>query len=337
MLWPFSVGLCPTSAGRVLRALHVSLRRSPYVEQLCVPHTSHTARQLRGTYTPVMTIRGTKKPTIWLVVALCVIAVAVGASAVIAGVAESGKKTPVVASSPSKLPSALAVRPTRSSAPIPQQTRSPAPTPQQTRSPAPTPDPRQSFLKAPTTAAPEAVETPQAQAPAPAKQPARPAQQQKVCPTGVVTSGLMNITVTNERYTTVAGVRTEVDVIGQGIIRNGTTAPVYVYSSPPSIEGLDVNGRLTTYLDTNLDWKPAPGEPRPYQVTLQPGQELTYSVTRNGLSTGTLQQTVAWHVEPEDAVDRYSDFDTYNGCFQVPVTAPPGGTSIMNAYKPWGQ
>jgi hypothetical protein len=274
-----------------------------------------------------MTIRGTKKLTIWLVVALCVIAVAVAASAVIAGVAESGKKTPVVASSPTKQPPAPAVRPTRS----------PAPTAQKTREAAPTPDPTQSFLKAPTTAAPEAIQTPQAQAPAPAKQPARPAQQQKVCPTGVVTSGLMNITVTNERYTTVAGVLTEVDVIGQGIISNGTTAPVYVYSSPPSVEGLDVNGRLTTYLDTNLDWKPAPGEPRPYQVTLQPGQELTYSVTRNGLSTRTLQQTVAWHVKPEDAVDRYSDFDTYNGCFKVPVTAPPGGTSIMNSYKPWGQ
>lgn len=274
-----------------------------------------------------MTIRGTKKLTIWLVVALCVIAVAVAASAVIAGVAESGKKTPGAASSPSKQPPAPAVRPTRS----------PAPTAQQTRKAAPTPDSTHSFLKAPTTAAPEAIQTLQAQAPAPAKQPARPAQQQKVCPTGVVTSGLTNITVTNERYTTVAGMLTEVDVIGQGIIRNGTTAPVYVYSSPPSVEGLDVNGRLTTYLDTNLDWKPAPGEPRPYQVTLQHGQELTYSVTRNGLSTRTLQQTVAWHVKPEDAVDRYSDFDTYNGCFKVPVTAPPGGTSIMNSYKPWGQ
>ena len=275
-----------------------------------------------------MTIRGTKKLTVWLVVALCVIAVAVATSAVVAGVAESGKKTPVVASSPTKQPPAPVVRPTRSPAPTPQQTREAAAT---------TPDPTQSFLKAPTTAAPEAIQTPQAQAPAPARQPARPAQQQKVCPTGVVTSGLMNITVTNERYTTVAGVLTEVDVIGQGIIRNGTTAPVYVYSSPPSVEGLDVNGRLTTYLDTNLDWKPAPGEPRPYQVTLQPGQELTYSVTRNGLSTRTLQQTTAWHVKPEGAVDRYSDFDTYNGCFEVPVTAPQGGTSVMNSYKPWGQ
>lgn len=272
-----------------------------------------------------MTIRGTKKLTISLVVALCVIAVAVAASAVVAGVAESGKKTPVVASSPTKQPPAPAVRPTRSPAPIPQQTREASSTPA----------PMQPLLEAPAPAAPETIQT--LQAPAPTKQPGQSAQQQTVCPTGVVTSGLINITVTNERYTTVAGVLTEVDVIGQGIIRNGTTAPVYVYSSPPSVEGLDVNGRLTTYLDTDLDWKPAPGEPRPYQVTLKPGQELTYSVTRNGLSTRTLQQTTAWHVKPEDAVDRYSDFDTYNGCFEVPVTTPPGGTSIMNSYKPWGQ
>lgn len=273
-----------------------------------------------------MTIRGTRKPTIWLVVALCFIAVAVAAAAVVAGVAESSKKTPVVASLPIKQPPALTVRPTRSPA-----------TPQQTRQAAPSPAPTQSFQEAPATAAPEAIQT--LQAPAPSKQPARPAQQQTQtrCPTGVVTSGLTNVTVTNERYTTVAGLLTQVDVIGQGIIRNGTTAPVYVYSSPPSVEGLDVNGRLTTYLDTDLDWKPAPGEPRPYQVTLQPGQELTYSVSSVGVSTRTLQQTTAWHMEPEDAVDRYSDFDTYNGCFEVPVTAPPGGTSIMNSYKPWGQ
>jgi hypothetical protein len=153
----------------------------------------------------------------------------------------------------------------------------------------------------------------------------------------VVTSGLISITVTNERYTTVAGVLTQVDVIGQGIIRNGTTAPVYIYSSPPSVEGLDINGRLTTYLDTDLDWKPAPGEPRPLQVTLQPGQELTYSVSRKGLSTRTLQETTAWHVEPEDAVDRYSDFRTYADCMEVPITALPDGTSIVNSYKPWGQ
>lgn len=273
-----------------------------------------------------MTIRGTKKPTIWLVVALCVIAVALAASAVVVGVAESGKKTPVVASSPTKQPPA---------APTLRPTRSPAPTPQQTREASSTPAPMQPLLEAPAPAAPEAIQT--LQAPAPTKQPAQSAQQQKVCPTGVVTSGLINITVTNERYTTVAGVSTQVDIIGQGIIRNGTTAPVYIYSSPPSVEGLDVNGRLTTYLDTELDWKPTPGEPRPYQVTLQPGQELTYSVAHVGISTRTLQQTTAWHMEPEDAVDRYSDFDTYNGCFEVPVTAPSGGTSIMNSYKPWGQ
>lgn len=149
--------------------------------------------------------------------------------------------------------------------------------------------------------------------------------------------GLTVLTVTNERYTTVAGIRAVVDILGRGLIRNRTTAPVYIFDSAPSVKGLDVNGRVTTYLDTDFDWKPAPGEPRPPQITLHPGQDLTYTVHRSEISTEALRATVAWHVNPEDSVDYYADFRTYVDCPGVSVTALPGGTSIMNTYVPWGQ
>lgn len=265
-----------------------------------------------------------------LIALASVVAVGVAAGAIMAGVIESertaaNRKTASTAQ-PTAVASLQVVPPT--GAPGTATVR-PAPAPTSAPS-VPVPEP--------TAYAPEVIET--LHTPVPAQQSQQrpgPAPSKPVCPTGVVESGLTDITVTNERHTTVAGVSTMVDIAGQGLIRNRTTAPVYIFSSAPSVKGLDTNGRLTIYLDTDFNWKPAPGEPRPAQITLQPGEDLTYRVYRTGLYTSTLRETVAWYVNPEEAVDYYADFRTYADCPPVPVVALPGGTSIMNTYAPWGQ
>lgn len=266
-----------------------------------------------------------------LVVLVSVVGVAVAAGAIMAGVLETERSAANGKTGQTTGPTAVAslqvVRPT--AAPRTATSR-PAPAPTAAASVS---------VTEPTAYAPEVIETVQAAVPAgqpPQQQPA-PARQQTVCPPGVVESGLTDITVTNERHTTVAGGITMVDIVGQGLIRNRTTAPVYIFDSAPSVQGLDANGRLTIYLDTDFNWNPAPGQPRPAQITLQPGEELTYSVHRTGLYTETLRKTAAWYVNPEDSVDYYADFRTYVDCPEVSVVALPGGTSIMNTYVPWGQ
>ncbi len=140
----------------------------------------------------------------------------------------------------------------------------------------------------------------------------------------------------NERDS-VTNVFTVVDIQGHGAIRNDTTAPIHVFSSEPSVKGLDIDGRVTTYLDAEFDWKPAPGEPRPAQITLQPGPTLSYVVTEQGLSSSTLRKTKAWYVDPKDSVEGYSDFRTYVDCPAAPVAAISGGPGITNTYVPRGQ
>jgi hypothetical protein len=264
-----------------------------------------------------------------LIVLASVVAVGVAAGAIMAGVIESERTAANRKTASTAQPTAAASLQVVPPKGVPgTATVRPAPAP--TSAPSlPVPEP--------TAYAPEIIET--LHAPVPSQQAQRPAPvpPQTVCPTGVVESGLTDITVTNERYTTVAGVSTMVDIAGQGLIRNRTTTPVYIFDSAPSVRGLDTNGRLTIYLDTDFNWKPTPGEPRPAQITLQPGESLTYRVYRTGLYTSTLRETAAWYVNPEDAVDYYADFRTYVDCPDVSVVALPGGTSIMNTYVPWGQ
>lgn len=204
--------------------------------------------------------------------------------------------------------------------------------------PVPTSAPSAPVPAAPTAYTPEVIQTAQSAVP-PAQQqlPAPAAIPQTVCPSGVVESGMTDVTVVNERYTTVANISTEADVLGHGLIRNRTTAPVYIFDSAPSVKGLDVSGRLTFYLTGEFDWTPPVGQPRPPQITLQPGQDLTYTVRNNEVLTKTLRETAAWYVNPKDSVDYYSDFRTYADCPPLTVVALPGGTSIMNTYVPWGQ
>ena len=184
-----------------------------------------------------------------LVVMAGVAGFGVAAAAVIAGVVESDRTAAILKAGLTQQPtgvSSLQVLP-----PTAAGTATARPTPAPTSGPSlPVPEP--------TAYAPEVIETVQASVPPAHRPQQQPAQvrQQTVCPFGVVESGLTDITVTNERYTTVAGVRTMVDILG-------TTSPVYIFNSAPSVKGLDVNGRVTFYLDADFNWKPAPGEPRP--------------------------------------------------------------------------
>lgn len=264
-----------------------------------------------------------------LIVISCVAALGLVAGATVAGLVESKRSSGGLEAGATPQPTAVAslqvVRPTADG----NATVRPAP--------APTSAPSRP-VPGPMAYVPEVIETVRAPVPPaqPLQQQTAPTGKQTVCPSGVVESGLTDITVTNERYTTVAGVSTMVDVLGHGLIQNRTTAPMYIFNGAPAVRGLDVNGRVTIYLDSDFDWKPVPGEPRPAQILLQPGQNLTYTVQRRELSTETLHATTAWHVNPEDSVDYYADVQAYVGCPEVSVVALPGGPAIMNTYIPWG-
>lgn len=286
-----------------------------------------------------MNFWGIRKAPIWLIVVFSVIALTVTVGAIAAGFVESGKTTlgKTASTEDDKQSSSSTIHPIR-----------PTSTPRATERLRPTTKARPTAETVPTVAvptstiipgerepvAPKVVQTVQASPAFTQPSGQHPTPSATVCPSGVVTSGLTDITVTNERA---INVFTLVDIVGHGAISNDTTAPIDVYISSPSVKGLDVDGRVSTYLDTEFDWRPAPGEPRPAQVTIQPGQMLTYTVAEQGLSSSTLRKTTAWYVDPNDSVDRYSDFDTYANCPRVSVVAVPGGPSIMNSYVPRGQ
>lgn len=91
------------------------------------------------------------------------------------------------------------------------------------------------------------------------------------CPKGVVTSGLINMAVTNERPTTYSEIFTVADVAGHGAIRNGTNVAVNISTYGLSVAALDEEGMVVQYLRAELAWRPPAGVPRPAQVVLEPG------------------------------------------------------------------
>jgi hypothetical protein len=146
------------------------------------------------------------------------------------------------------------------------------------------------------------------------------------------------VSVVNERYSTSAEYSTMVDITGRGTIQNGTTAAVNVILYRPTVQGLDVNGRQTMmFFNGDMDYTPPPGVPRPYDIPLGPGENVTYHVTATQVPSATVRDTIAWHVDPASNIGDYTDFHIFRDCPDVPVSPPSGGASILNTYAPWGR
>lgn len=265
-----------------------------------------------------------------LIVTLSLLALAVAAAAVIAGVIESGRISPVKAAATPASPAPEAEAETEATLSVVRPTA--VPVPQSTPAPSPTTDTQQA-VPPPPAVAPEVIQTVQARPPA--QQP--PAQAPKVCPAGTVTSGLTDVMVQNERYSTSAQYSTVVDIIGHGNIHNGTTAAVKVSLYIPTVKGLDVNGKQTLiHFSGDFDYVPPPGTPRPYEIPVGPGENAAYSFSATGVAAADVRETIAWYADPASNVGDYADFDIYLSCPDVPVSPPAGGPSILNTYVPWG-
>lgn len=275
-----------------------------------------------------MTSRGTRKARVWTTLVLSFIAVAVAGGAVAAGVIESaattqGKAVATALSKPAPLsrsyPAQQTAAPTRrqpSSAP-------PVASPETSTPVAEVPGIVQTLPAVPVTAPP--VVRPSASQTA----------QQRICPSGTVISGLTDVTVTGERDWIVG---TLIDFVGQGAVKNGTSASVDVSLSLPYIQGLDATGRLTTNsFSGDFDYNPPPGQPRPSSVSLAPGDSLTYTFAAKDVSSKTVAATVAWYSDPKYTVYGYSDTPSTLQCPPPPISSPPGGPSIMNTYVPRSQ
>lgn len=183
---------------------------------------------------------------------------------------------------------------------------------------------------------PDVGQTLQASVPA-QQQEHRPAQtsQQPMCPSGTVISGLSYVTVTGEREWMVG---TLLDLVGHGVISNGTTAPVNIPLYLPYIPGLDATGRLTmNSFSGDFDYTPPPGQPRHATISLAPGQSITYTFVAKEVTSKTVSATVAWYSNPEFSVSGFSDIPSTMFCPGPAVSSPPGGASIMNTYVPQGQ
>jgi hypothetical protein len=257
------------------------------------------------------------------IVAIAVVsllAIAVAAAAVMAGIIESSKPASSITEIRTQEPQPTmsskleVVRPTAKD----EKTRTPAPAPTLATSQAP---PRDAI-------SPEVVETVQARVPA--SRPTVAPEPTKACPSGVVVSGMTDVTVTGQREWIVGHL---VDLLGHGSIHNGTTAAVDISLYLPYIQGLDAAGRTSMNSFTgDFDYNPPPGTPRPGTLSLPAGQTLTYTFSAKEVSSDKMREIVAWYTDPQDPVWNYSDIQVQIACPDVTVTAPPGGPNILNTY-----
>lgn len=150
------------------------------------------------------------------------------------------------------------------------------------------------------------------------------------CPTGVVSTGLTEVNVNDERPWVVG---TIMNISGRGEFFNGTTGPVKV-TSVPNVHGLDSAGDPTAYPDSlDFDYLPPPGTPRPSAVEIAPGATLTYSFTIKDLSSESMSRVVAWYSEPWQESVQAIDIDTYIECGHPPVVPNRIGPSILNTHS----
>lgn len=255
-----------------------------------------------------------------LIAVVALMATAVAAAAVMAGIVESGKPASSVGEFRTAKPNPTVssrlevVRPTAKA--------------EANRDPLPAPSPATSTAPPPAAVVPEVVQTVQARVPA--APPTAAPKASKVCPSGTVVSGLTDVTVTGQREWIVGHL---VDLLGHGSIHNGTTAAVDISLYLPYVQGLDAAGRLTMNSFTgDFDYNPPPGTPRPGTLSLPAGQTLTYTFTAKDVTSDKMRETVAWYADPEDPVWHYSDIQIQIDCPDVSITTSPGGSSIPNTY-----
>jgi hypothetical protein len=281
-----------------------------------------------------MSSHGTNRVlTIVAVTAICLLAIAAAAVAVISGSTSPTNRAATVTELPTEQPQQTESSTPEASSPAPslKPTSNPEPTPEAEPTLEPVAEPPQATLEAP----PETAFMPE---PAPAAEPAVPdapapmaPEPTMTCPSGKVVSGLTDIAVQNQRPWID---RYIVDLVGHGSVHNGTTAAVDVWLYLPYIEGLDVSGNLTMNgFSGDFDYNPPKGTPRPGSISLAPGQTARYTFAQKDVTSDVMSETVAWYSDPTDPVSYYSDIDIQVACPDVVVSAPPLGPSIMNTKR----
>ncbi|MGO4470353.1 hypothetical protein AB4Y95_00240 [Arthrobacter sp. M-10] len=123
----------------------------------------------------------------------------------------------------------------------------------------------------------------------------------------------------------------------KGVVTNGTTAAVTLFDNDvPNFRGLDSNGQ-TPIIELYGKWEsnPPSGQPRPGKITLQPGENLNYTITSTTSNT-TINQVKYWHTDAELGSFHASfDFDgPYWDCPDPLAADGKGGFSIQATNLP---
>lgn len=182
-------------------------------------------------------------------------------------------------------------------------------------------------------------EAPEASLPAIISEPASPVSLPPIpdvqCPTGIVTAGVTQVDLGTP---TDSGDYGYLSITAHGSVNNNSSAAITFYDRDiPNLEGLDSRGSTVFFEEYGeYSYVPPAGEPRPSQLTLEPGQSMAYKVFRESEYQISVAETKFWHND----LDSHS-FAVYFvgaaalvGCDDPRVVAPASGQSIPNPYKP---
>lgn len=228
--------------------------------------------------------------------------------------------------------------------------QTPAPSPSAPSSPAPTPsvDPISEVAPPETPASPlsrtiepDPVQTAIPEPPAVISEPTTPVLDAPApptpdvqCPTGVVRAGVTQVEFGAPNYKGAA----YIGIIAHGSVRNDSSAAItFSDGDVPNLEGLDSRGSTTFFeLYGEYSYVPPAGQPRPSDLTLEPGQSMTYKIIKEYALTDILAATKFWHNDLDSHSFPVYFLDAPTECDVPRVIANAAGESIANLYKPAG-
>jgi hypothetical protein len=154
------------------------------------------------------------------------------------------------------------------------------------------------------------------------------------CPTGVVRAGIDRIEFGAPSYDGA----TYISVTAHGSVRNESSAAItFADADTPNLEGLDSRGSTTFFEQYGeFSYVPPAGKPRPGELTLEPGQSMSYNVIKEYVPTGVLAATKFWYtdLDSHSFTVYFSDAPALPGCDFPRVVANAAGQSLANPYKP---
>jgi hypothetical protein len=230
----------------------------------------------------------------------------------------------------------------------PRSVQTPAPSPPAPSSPAPTPSVDPIFEVAPPetpaspvspTIEPDPVETAMPEPPAVISEPTKPvvnapapATPDVQCPTGVVRAGVTRVEFGVPDYKGA----TSIGITAHGSVRNDSSAAItFSDGDVPNLEGLDSRGSTTFFeLYGEYSYVPPVGQPRRSELTLEPGQSMTYQVIKEYAPTDILAATKFWHNDLDSHSFPVYFLDAPTECDLPRVIANAAGQSVPNLYKP---